>query len=68
MFNEENGVPRGIESDGAIMPGTSADGDVHMFAKAFNRLAVKSSTFENGLRRDGGPIQRTPTFIRRILA
>ena len=33
-----------------IMPGASADGDIHMFAKAaFNRLTVKASTFENGL-------------------
>jgi hypothetical protein len=32
LFNEPDGVPRGIESDGAIMPGASADGDIHMFA------------------------------------
>jgi hypothetical protein len=35
LIDEQNFVPRGIEGDGAIMPGASADGDIH--AITFNR-------------------------------
>ena len=37
LLDEQNGIPRAVEGDGAVMLGASADGDVHIFIKALNR-------------------------------
>ena len=34
LFDEPDLIARGIKRNGAIMPGTSADGDVHWLVKS----------------------------------